>query len=554
MAHTSIEHDRAALGRIFPGSAALEEFEATQGELTVIEAPCYGERCPDYGKVEPYANYIIIAVDGACRGNGRPDAVAAYGIFFGPRSSYNKACILSEENIRPTSQRAELTAGIKALEAVRRLAALTILPEGLKRIIIKTDSEYLFWGAVDWVFRWRDNGWINAKGRPVVNRDLFQRLDDQIEELEDSGIMVQFRRVPRWQNREADAAANEALDKNNNNKTPPVTRVLPACFRVPIPGTNEDHEPENRAGEGKAEEERRNKKTNRRWKRETKAKSRIGDQYPGAKSDSESELDSGIEDTGGFAGDALLHALPDLFESSSSWGEFFLRQAAFREMLAEAEDALEESDEDAPGMSTIQPTILILSPDSQSLFDDVCACLITLLHDRAQVRRVDQAEAASNYLDSHRPDAILVVDAGIEERKYNTVRQKLRDYVWWGGTAVFCGVFSGFILSSDLGALFRTDFGLSWEAGSYCRATVRMNEPGAANLPSTAGLAPVYSQKALFLRNVECTAAIYVSDEVAPRRQTPAAWAKVGKGWIGYIGDVNGEEATDLTILAMCGL
>lgn len=265
-------------------------------------------------------------------------------------------------------------------------------------------------------------------------------------------------------------------------------------------------------------------------------------------------MDSGIEDTGGFAGDALLHALLDLFKSSSSWGEFFLRQAAFREMLAEAEDALEESDKDAPGMSIIQPTILILSPDSQSLFDDVCARLITLLHDRAQVRRVDQAEAASNYLDSHRPNAILVVDAGIEERKYNTVRQKLRDYVLGGGTAVFCGVFSGFILPSDLGALFRTDFGLSWEAGSYCRATVRMNESGAANLPSTAGLAPVYSQKALFLRNVECTAAIYVSDEVALRRQTPAAWAKVRKGWIGYIGDVNAEEATDLTILAMCGL
>ncbi|KAF4311390.1 hypothetical protein GTA08_BOTSDO13129 [Botryosphaeria dothidea] len=324
MAHTSIEHDRAALGRIFPGSAAfdemytLEEFEAAQGDLPTIEAPCYGERCPDCGKVERHADSIMIAIDGACRGNGRPDTVAAYGIFFAPRSPYNKA--------------------------------------------------------------------------------------------------------------------------------------------VPVTGTIEDHKPENRAGEGKVEEERRKKKTKPRWKREAEAKGRIGDQHPGAKSDSESELDSGIEDTGSFAGDALLHALPDLLKNSSSWGEFFLRQAAFREMLAEADDALEESDKDAPGM----------------------------------------------------PDAILVVDAGIEERKYNTVRQKLRDYVSGGGTAVFCGVFSGFIHLSDLGALFRTEFGLA--------------------------------------------CAIYVSDEVAPRRQTPAAWAKVGKGWIGYIGDVNGEEATDLIILAMCGL
>lgn len=123
MAHTSIEHDRAALGRIFPGSAAfdetyaLEEFEAAQGNLPTIKAPCYGERCPDCGKVEPHADSIMIAVNGACRGNGRPDAVAAYGLFFAPRSPYKyKACVLSEENVRPTSQRAELTAGIEAHE------------------------------------------------------------------------------------------------------------------------------------------------------------------------------------------------------------------------------------------------------------------------------------------------------------------------------------------------------------------------------------------------------------------------------------------------------
>lgn len=55
---------------------------------------------------------VIIAVDGACRGNGNPWARAAYGIYFGPRNWWNECQTLdnSESGSRNwTSQRAEVS-------------------------------------------------------------------------------------------------------------------------------------------------------------------------------------------------------------------------------------------------------------------------------------------------------------------------------------------------------------------------------------------------------------------------------------------------------------
>ena len=61
---------------------------------------------------------------------------------------------------------------------------------------------------------------------------------------------------------------------------------------------------------------------------------------------------------------------------------------------------------------------------------------------------------------------------------------------------------------------------------------------------------PCYSQKATKLKYVEAGDALYSADA----KQTAVAFAKYGKGWVGYVGDVNGEEGSDKVILAMCGL
>ncbi len=66
-----------------------------------------------------------------------------------------------------TSNRMELTAAIRALEALKRPCAVRLY----------TDSEYLQKGITKWVDQWQRSGWMRSGGKePVKNADLWQQL------------------------------------------------------------------------------------------------------------------------------------------------------------------------------------------------------------------------------------------------------------------------------------------------------------------------------------------------------------------------------------------
>jgi hypothetical protein len=75
-------------------------------------------------------------------------------------------------------------------------------------------------------------------------------------------------------------------------------------------------------------------------------------------------------------------------------------------------------------------------------------------------------------------------------------------------------------------------------------------------------LANAYSQKAVFLSNVAQSDSLYLpssdslvfSSRSVDQNTTPSALAKVGDGWLGYIGDVNNEQGSQAVILAMVEL
>lgn len=99
-----------------------------------------------------------------------------------------------------TNQIAEITA---ALEGLRRV------PEG-ERVELVSDSQYVLKGLSEWRAGWERKGWRNAKGEPVANLALWQRLF----------AVADARRVStRWVrghngeplNERADALANQAL-------------------------------------------------------------------------------------------------------------------------------------------------------------------------------------------------------------------------------------------------------------------------------------------------------------------------------------------------------
>lgn len=63
-----------------------------------------------------------------------------------------------------------------------------------------------------WIYRWSSNGWRNARGGEVVNRDLIEEAWQLHGMVEDEGD-VSYAWIPREENLEADQAANEAMDE-----------------------------------------------------------------------------------------------------------------------------------------------------------------------------------------------------------------------------------------------------------------------------------------------------------------------------------------------------
>lgn len=104
---------------------------------------------------------VEIYTDGACSGNPGPGgwgAILRYG---------NKTKELSGGEADTTNNRMELTAAIRALDALKEPCAVDL----------HTDSVYVKDGIGGWIEGWKRNGWKTAAKKPVKNADLWQELD-----------------------------------------------------------------------------------------------------------------------------------------------------------------------------------------------------------------------------------------------------------------------------------------------------------------------------------------------------------------------------------------
>lgn len=107
---------------------------------------------------------IQLITDGACLGNPGPGGWAAI-LRYGSNTKEVFGC-----EAHTTNNRMELTAAIQGLRALK---------EGCEVEII-TDSEYLKNGITQWIAGWKKRNWMTSQKKPVVNRDLWEELDDQV--------------------------------------------------------------------------------------------------------------------------------------------------------------------------------------------------------------------------------------------------------------------------------------------------------------------------------------------------------------------------------------
>jgi hypothetical protein len=203
-----------------------------------------------------------------------------------------------------------------------------------------------------------------------------------------------------------------------------------------------------------------------------------------------------------------------------------------------------------------KPHLLLISLNLEPWFDERYGPLLDKIFAKAITQRAKTPDVVRLALSENKPSAILITDEALTTREHAQVWDAVLNYVREGGTAVCMGHFSSYVNFLDIKPFF-AKAGLPWEVGAYLRAKVTLNED-TVGIDLEPSLPECYSQKALFLKNVEDAAAWYYpsEDEVIESlmTQTPVALAKVGEGKLGYVGDVNKEEGSDAVVLAMCGL
>jgi ribonuclease HI len=104
---------------------------------------------------------VRVYTDGACKGNPGP---GGWGALL--RAGRHERELCGGEPAT-TNNRMELTAVIRALEALKRPA----------RVEVYTDSEYVKNGITEWLPNWKRRGWKTADRKPVKNVDLWQALE-----------------------------------------------------------------------------------------------------------------------------------------------------------------------------------------------------------------------------------------------------------------------------------------------------------------------------------------------------------------------------------------
>ncbi|KAM0271149.1 hypothetical protein ACHAQH_009168 [Verticillium albo-atrum] len=213
-----------------------------------------------------------------------------------------------------------------------------------------------------------------------------------------------------------------------------------------------------------------------------------------------------------------------------------------------------------------KPRVVLISLNHQPYFDEMYSSLLSALNDKAQVQRVKKSGPLIRLLsDQPVPSAVLLTDEALTTRANNKAWEAVVEYVRGGGIAVAMGHFPSFVKPLTIKPFF-AKAGLPWERGDYTRTTLALNREAVPGMAAQ-GLQPQYSQKAVFVGNVASSDSWYetTDDSVVESRvfplesvkkagETAVAFATVGMGKLGYVGDVNAETGSDAVVLAMCGL
>ncbi|MCR9161444.1 MAG: ribonuclease H [Nannocystaceae bacterium] len=140
---------------------------------------------------------VVAFTDGGCRGN---PGIGGWGFILihpGTKSALERAGGLPEA----TNNKMELTAALRALEAIRKPSS---------RVLVCTDSRYVIDCCSKWMLGWKARGWTRKDGA-LKNVELLKELDGALARHEVAWQWVAGHSGDPG-NERADALANLAMD------------------------------------------------------------------------------------------------------------------------------------------------------------------------------------------------------------------------------------------------------------------------------------------------------------------------------------------------------
>jgi ribonuclease HI len=112
---------------------------------------------------------VLLFTDGGCSGNPGPGGWA----FILRHPATGKELERSGAERETTNNRMELSAVVEGLAALKKPTAVELF----------TDSVYVGKGMMEWLPKWKANGWRRKEGTrlvPVKNEDLWRKLDAEL--------------------------------------------------------------------------------------------------------------------------------------------------------------------------------------------------------------------------------------------------------------------------------------------------------------------------------------------------------------------------------------
>ncbi|XP_036364738.1 ribonuclease H1 isoform X4 [Octopus sinensis] len=142
-------------------------------------------------------DYGVVFIYGSCLNNGKPDASAGFGVYWGDREMNTSERLGG----RQTNIQAEINAAIRAVEQAKA--------KNISNLTINTSSEFIMNSITKWLEGWKKKNWMKSSGEEVTNKEELQELDKKLE-----GINVKWVHVDKCC---AGIEAAEQLAKKEEN-------------------------------------------------------------------------------------------------------------------------------------------------------------------------------------------------------------------------------------------------------------------------------------------------------------------------------------------------